>query len=83
MITGVQIRAGRAAIGWSIEKLAEMSGVSARTIKRYEALEGVPPSRTTSLMDIKAALESAGIEFIGTPDASPGIRLQSRKMPWT
>jgi transcriptional regulator with XRE-family HTH domain len=79
MITGVQIRAARAAVGWSIEQLAEMSGVSARTIKRYEALEGIPPSRTTSLINIKAALEAAGIEFTGEPDNSPGIRLRSRK----
>jgi transcriptional regulator with XRE-family HTH domain len=79
MITGVQIRAARAAVGWSIEQLAEMSGVSARTIKRYEALEGIPPSRTTSLIDVKAALEAAGIEFTGAPDDCPGIRLRSQK----
>ncbi len=79
MITGVQIRAARAAVGWSIEQLAKMSGVSGRTIKRYEALEGIPASRTTSLIDIKAALEAAGIEFIGTPDDSPGIRMRSQK----
>jgi predicted transcriptional regulator len=79
MITGMQIRAARAAIGWSIEQLAERSGVSARTIKRYEALEGIPPSRTTSLIDVKAALEEAGIEFTGVPDDRPGIRLGSQR----
>jgi hypothetical protein len=30
------------------------------------------------LLDVKAALETAGIEFIGTPDDSPGIRLRPR-----
>ena len=52
----------------------------ARTIKRYEALDGIPPSRTSSLVDIKAALESAGIEFIGTPEDRPGIRVELRKL---
>ena len=31
MIIGAQIRAGRAALSWSIDELAERSGVSART----------------------------------------------------
>lgn len=28
-------------------------------------------------MDIRAALEAAGIEFVGTPDDGPGIRLRA------
>jgi ribosome-binding protein aMBF1 (putative translation factor) len=79
MIAGVQIRSARAAVGWSIEELAARSGVSARTIKRYEALDGIPRSRTSSLVDIKTALEAAGIEFTGTPEDSPGIRVQVRR----
>ena len=27
-------------------------------------------------MDIRATLEAAGIEFVGTPDDGPGIRLR-------
>ena len=80
MIAGVQIRSARAAVGWSIEELAARSGVSARTIKRYEALDGIPPSRTSSLVDIKTALEAAGIEFTGTPEDSPGIQSASSQM---
>ena len=79
MIAGVQIRSARAAVGWSIEELAARSGVSARTIKRYEALDGIPPSRTSSLVDIETALEAGGIEFTGTPEDSPGIRVQVRR----
>jgi ribosome-binding protein aMBF1 (putative translation factor) len=79
MIAGVQIRSARAAVGWSIEELAARSGVSARTIKRYEALDGIPPSRTSSLVDIKTTLEAAGIEFTGTPEDSPGIKVQVRR----
>jgi transcriptional regulator with XRE-family HTH domain len=79
MILGVQIRAARAALGWAIDELAERSGVSARTIKRLEALDGIPPSRTSTLVDIQKAFETAGIEFVGTPEDRPGVRVQLRK----
>jgi predicted transcriptional regulator len=77
MILGLQIRAGRAALGWSIEDLAEKSGVSSRTIKRFEVFDGIPPSRSSTLFDVQAAFEAAGVEFIGTPDDGPGIRVRT------
>ena len=46
----------------------------------YESLQGIPQSRTATLLDIKAALEFAGIEFIGTPEDRPGIRVELRKL---
>jgi len=76
MILGMQIRAARAALGWSIEETAERAGVSARTIKRFEAFEGVPPSRSSTLYDIQTTLEAAGIEFVGAPEDGPGIRVR-------
>ena len=79
MIAGAQMRAGRAALRWSIEDLAEKSGVGVRTIIRLEAADGISPSRTQTLLDIKAALEAEGIEFIGTPEEGPGIRLWLRE----
>ena len=80
MITGLQIRAARYALRWSAEDLADHSNVAARTIKRFEQVDGVPPSRSSTLMDVQTALEKAGIEFIGSPDDRPGIRM---KMPAT
>ena len=72
MITGVQIRSARAAVGWSIEQLAQKSGVSGRTIKRYEAFDGTPCRvGRRRLVDIKSALEAGGIEFTGTPEDGP------------
>lgn len=76
MLTGVQIRSARGALRWSSEDLSLRCGVASRTIKRFEAHDGVPPSRSSTLMDIRAALEAAGIEFVGTPDDGPGIRLR-------
>jgi transcriptional regulator with XRE-family HTH domain len=80
MISGMQIRSARAALRWTIEELAENSGLGLRTIKRFEAVDGVPPSRTQTLMEVKVTFEAAGIEFIGTPDDDPGIRVRSRKL---
>lgn len=75
MITGLQIRAARAALGWSASALAERSGVALRTIARLEEADGVPPSRSSTLVDIEKALTEAGIEFIGSPEDRPGIRV--------
>jgi transcriptional regulator with XRE-family HTH domain len=74
MLTGVQIRSARAALGWSAQRLGELSGVSLRTLMRLEQSHGVPPSRASTLLQIQKALEAGGIEFIGTPDEGPGIR---------
>jgi ribosome-binding protein aMBF1 (putative translation factor) len=74
MITGSQIRASRATLRWSAETLSAKARVGIQTIKRFEAVDGVPPSRSETLLQVKTALESAGIEFIGTPTDRPGIR---------
>ena len=75
MITGSQIRAARAALGWSIKDLARQTSISERTILRMEAGDGVPGSTAANLNSIKMTLEAAGIEFIGSPDEGPGVRL--------
>lgn len=69
----MQIRAARGALGWPVKKLAEAAKVGTATIVRFEAIDGVPPSRSGSLTRVMAALEAAGIEFTGTPDHRPGI----------
>ena len=66
----------RGALGWSVQDLAAKTGVGSATIVRYETFHGIPPSRKDNLKLIRAVLESAGIEFIGTPDDGPGIRIR-------
>jgi transcriptional regulator with XRE-family HTH domain len=78
MLSGLQIRASRSALRWSAEKLASKSGVSHRTIKRIEQNDGVSNSNLPNILAIRNALESAGIEFIGSPDDAPGIRLHRK-----
>jgi DNA-binding transcriptional regulator YiaG len=78
MITGSQIRAARFALRMSAQDLAEAAKVSLPTVQRIEQNDGVPPCRASTLMDVKRSLEAAGIEFIGTPDNAPGIRIHKR-----
>ncbi len=79
MITGAQIRSARAALRISAVALAKLAGVGEQTVKRFEQSDGVPPSRSSTLIVIKRCLEAAGIEFIGTPEDGPGIRLRKPK----
>lgn len=79
MITGAQIRASRAALRLTAADLAKLAEVGEQTIKRFEAVDGIPPSRSDTLQHVKKALERAGIEFIGSPDDAPGIRLHRAK----
>lgn len=83
-ITAEQIRAGKAIIRWSGEDLAQASGVSLSSIRRIEAISGIPKSQNMrTVLAIKAALEAAGVEFIGTPDDRPGVRLKGLVLPAT
>lgn len=75
MITSGQIKMARAALGWSIDVLAEKTSISSRTIKRIEATIGIPNATAANLKLIKQTLEQAGVEFIGSADEGPGVRL--------
>lgn len=79
MIGGQHILMARAALRWSIEDLAKASGVGVRTIKRFESVDEITSGNLSTIQKIKAALEAAGIEFIGTPTDRPGIRIGNPK----
>lgn len=74
-ITAEQIKAARAALGVSVAEVAKHTSIGIATLKRYEAVSGVPNSRKGHLIKLKSFFESAGIEFIGTPTDRPGIRI--------
>jgi transcriptional regulator with XRE-family HTH domain len=63
-------------LNWSAAELAEASGAGPATIRRYEMQEGIPAGNTLTLVSIKSALESAGIEFTGDPLVNPGVTLR-------
>ena len=75
MLTSGQIKMARAALGWSIDVLAEKTSISSRTIKRVENTIGIPNATAANLKLIKQTLEQAGVEFIGSADDGPGVRL--------
>ena len=77
MISSDQIRAAKALLRWSGEELANRAGVSLSTVRRVEASIGVPEAQNMkTIVAIKKALEQAGVEFIGSPEDRPGVRLR-------
>ncbi len=78
MITGLQIRAARALLRWSAQQLAEAADVGGTTLRRFELVDGIPAGNIKTIEAIKSTLEEAGIEFIGTPDDGPGVRLRPK-----
>ena len=75
ILTAEQIRMARSALGWSIQNLADQSLVSVRTIKRVENEDGLQSLTSANLKLIRETLEAAGVEFIGSPEDGPGVRL--------
>ncbi len=74
MITSGQIKAARGLLNWTVQQLADKSGLGFTTIVRMESVDGVPPSQAKTLEAVRKAVEKAGVEFIGTPDSQAGVR---------
>lgn len=75
MISSQQIRAARALLRLTVVDLSQASGVGVATIKRVEAMDGLPSANARTLDSLVKALEALGIEFIGSYDDGPGVRL--------
>jgi hypothetical protein len=76
MITGAQITAGRALIGWSMRDLARHAGIDTADVQQAESSVKMPKRRLRDLVAIRQALQDAGIEFIG----SVGVQLLPREL---
>jgi transcriptional regulator with XRE-family HTH domain len=63
----------RAALNWSIQRLADASGVHRKAISNFET--GRYRGDPQKLAAVRAALDSAGVEF--TNGAQPGVRMKS------
>ncbi len=74
MISRVQVKMARAALGWGVRDLASKANVSANTVSRFE---NGSDAYGDTLAKIQRALEQAGIIFIDQiDDAGPGVRLK-------
>ena len=58
----VEIRAGRAALGWSQTELASRAGVARPTVARIESFAMQPKLDTAERL--KGSLREAGVEFL-------------------
>jgi len=79
LISSSQIRAARALLRWSADDLAKASKIGIATIRRFELQEGIPSGQVRILEALKSTLEGAGVEFLGSPEDGPGVRLKSKK----
>ena len=78
MLTSEQIRAARAMLRIEQADLAAAARISIETVKRIERRPG-PISTLVATHDaIRAALESAGVEFIAENGGGAGVRLRKR-----
>lgn len=77
IITATQCRAARALIDWPRDELAVRARVSKRTIVDFE--RGARDPREATLVVIRQALETAGVEFIAQNGGGPGVRLKNRQ----
>jgi transcriptional regulator with XRE-family HTH domain len=74
-----QIRAARALLGWSQNRLASAAGVGLATLQRIEQSEGVLKGKFATVFKIQKALEQAGIHFTDDEAGEISVRLQIRK----
>jgi hypothetical protein len=77
-VSASQIKAARLLLGLTVGELASSANIGVATIKRFEASDGVPEHRSGNLDKVRVALEARGIEFLGDPIASPGVRLHKK-----
>ncbi|MFT3810072.1 MAG: helix-turn-helix domain-containing protein [Micropepsaceae bacterium] len=73
MISPRQIRAARALLGWSQQKLADSAIVSVNAVTRLE--RGDVDPRVSTVVALQKALSKAGIEFLAAGDKGEGVRL--------
>ena len=73
MITGLQIKLARTALGLTVRELGKRTGITANTISRYENGADALGSTIQKLGDL---LESEGVEFIPENGGGVGVRLK-------
>jgi transcriptional regulator with XRE-family HTH domain len=79
MLNKEQLRAARAWLGLSQDKVAKMSRVASKTIKNFERGASEPYERT--LRDIQKVIEKLGIEFVFDGGEGVGIRRRRPGLP--
>ncbi len=73
MLEGIQVRMGRAAVGWNVRELARNAAVTPNTISR---IENGGDALASTMERLQTALEDAGVIFIYADEEGPGVRLR-------
>lgn len=75
MLTPMQIRLARTALGLGVRELAAAADISPSTVQRFES--GIGGMQTRTLDRVQQVLEEGGIIFIYADEtAGPGVRLK-------
>lgn len=73
LINARQVRAGRALLGWTQQRLADQALLAVNTLRAVE--KGQRNSKDESVAAIRKALVKAGIVFISDGVMGEGVRL--------
>ncbi len=73
MLEGIQVRMGRAAVGWNVRELARNAGVTPNTISR---IENGGDALASTMVLLQTALVDAVVIFIYADEEGPGVRLR-------
>lgn len=76
LITGRQLKAARALLGWGQRRLAKEAQVSLPTIQRMEASTDAVRGYAETVDKVHHALDVAGIVLIPANGGGPGVRLK-------
>jgi transcriptional regulator with XRE-family HTH domain len=74
-MTGAQLRAARALLGWSAQDLADASGVGITTIRKNELSNGPVTMIRANVEVITRALKTAGVDLIPENGGGAGVRM--------
>ena len=77
MVTPREIRAARAFLGWTRQRLADRAIVSLNSVIRLE--QGVVDSRTSTVEAVLRVLERAGIIFLSRLGDGEGVKFRGRR----
>lgn len=73
-LTAGQVRAARALLGWTADRLAEVTGISVSTVARIEDDGRSGSVRLGNLLTVRQAFEAEGVVFTWTPLLGAGRR---------
>jgi transcriptional regulator with XRE-family HTH domain len=78
MISGAQVRAARALLGWTTRDLAKRAVIGISIVSMMEgADDGLPSTSREHVAAVQATLAAMGIEFLNGD--APGVRLHPKR----